>query len=173
MSVYILMIIGFGSVIFGAHFLVDGARSLARKMKVSDLVVGLTVVAFGTSLPELSVNIVSSIQGTSGITLGNIIGSNISNILLILGVSGIIFPLAVTKGTVWKEIPLSLLAALLVGILANDKLIDGISLSAITRIDGFVLVTFFIAFIYYTFSIAHEITGLKETFPAQSKLQSS
>jgi cation:H+ antiporter len=166
MLVYILMIIGFAGVIGGAHFLVDGAKSLARKLKVSDLVVGLTVVAFGTSLPELSVNIVSSIQGSSGITLGNIVGSNIANILLILGVSGVIFPLAVTKGTVWKEIPLSLLAALLLGILANDKLIDGVGLSAITRIDGLVLIAFFIVFIYYTFGIAHGITGLQEHLSA-------
>lgn len=165
MFVYLLMIIGFGSVILGAHLLVDGARSLARRMKVSDLVIGLTVVAFGTSLPELSVNIVSSIQGSSGITLGNIVGSNIANILLILGISGVIFPLAVTKGTVWKEIPLSLLAALSVGILANDKLIDGMSLSAITRIDGLVLIAFFIVFIYYTFGIAYEITGLEKYIP--------
>jgi len=156
------MIIGFGCVIAGAHFLVDGARSLARKMKVSELVIGLTLVAFGTSLPELFVNIVSSIQGSSGITLGNILGSNIANILLILGVSGIIFPLAVTKGMVWKEIPLSLLAALLLGVLANDGLIDRVCFSSLTRIDGLVLISFFVVFIYYTFGIAHEISGLEE-----------
>lgn len=166
---YILMIIGFVGVIAGAGFLVDGAKSMARKLKVSELVIGLTVVAFGTSLPELFVNIVSSIQGSSGITLGNILGSNIANILLILGVSGIISPLAVTKGTVWKEIPLSLLAALLLGILANDKLIDDASSSALTRIDGLVLIAFFIVFMYYTFGIAHEISGLGEYLPKKER----
>ncbi len=167
MLIYILMIIGFGAVVAGAHFLVDGAGSLARKLKVSDLVIGLTVVAFGTSLPELSVNIVSSIRGSYGITLGNIIGSNIANILLILGISGVIFPLAVTKGTAWKEIPLSLLAALLVGVLANDGWIDGVGFSALTRIDGLVLIAFFIVFIYYTFGIAHNATGLGEHIPGK------
>ena len=165
MLVYVLMIIGFGCVVAGAHFLVDSARSVARKLKVSELVIGLTVVAFGTSLPELFVNIVSSIKSSSGITLGNILGSNTANILLILGVSGIIFPLTVTRGTVWKEIPLSLLAALLVGVLANDKFVDGAGFSALTRTDGLALIAFFVVFMYYTFGIAHNIRRLEEHLP--------
>lgn len=169
MLVYVLMVVGFGCVITGAHFLVEGAVSVAKKLKVSELVIGLTVVAFGTSLPELFVNIVSSIQGSSGITLGNILGSNIANILLILGISGIIFPLAVTKGTVWKEIPLSLLAVLLAGVLANDRFIDRAGLSALTRIDGLVLIAFFIVFIYYTFGIAHDVSGLGGHIPQKER----
>jgi cation:H+ antiporter len=167
MLTYSLTIFGFVLVIAGAHFLVNGARSMARKLKVSELVIGLTVVAFGTSLPELFVNIIASIKGNAGIALGNILGSNIANILLILGISGIIFPLAVTKGTVWKEIPLSLLAALLLGILANDKLINDAHFSALTRIDGLVLIAFFIVFMYYTFGIAHETSGLGEYLPRE------
>lgn len=102
---YTLFAIGFLMVIKGANFLVDGASGIARILKVSDLVIGLTVVAFGTSFPELSVNIFASIGANTGIAIGNILGSNIFNILLILGVSAIIYPLKVSKGTVWKEIP--------------------------------------------------------------------
>ena len=138
---------------------------LAKRLGVSDLAIGLTVVAFGTSLPELGVNVTASIQGDTGITIGNIIGSNIANILLILGVSGVVFPLAVTKGTVWKEIPLSLLAVLLVGILANDRLIDAAPLSTLTRIDGLVLLCFFAIFLYYTASIARAVEGTEHVLP--------
>jgi len=148
-----IVFIGFFLVVTGANFLVDGASALARKLAVSDLVIGLTVVAFGTSLPELAVNVFASVKGSAGIAIGNILGSNIANILLILGVSGIIWPLVVTKGTVWREIPLSLLAAILLGVMANDKLIDNAESSALTRIDGLVLLSFFVIFIYYSFTI--------------------
>ncbi len=167
MSYVFLTVLGFVVVILGAKFLVDGAGFLAKKLKVSDLVIGLTVVAFGTSLPELSVNIVASLKGDTGIALGNILGSNIANIFLILGISGLIFPLAVTKGTVWKEIPLSLLAAILVGILANDRLIDSDSLSALTRIDGLVFLSFFIVFLFYSVSIASDVKGIEEKVPVK------
>lgn len=163
----ILLVIGFVLLIKGADFLVDGASSIARRLKISDLVIGLTVVAFGTSTPELFVNIIASIKGNSGIAIGNILGSNIANILLILGISSIIFPLSVTKGTVWKEIPLSLLAAVLLGVLANDQLIDKNGFSALTRIDGLVLISFFIIFLYYSFSIAKRVEGMDEHVPTR------
>lgn len=152
MLVYGLMAVGFVFVIKGADLFVSGASSLARRLHISDLAIGLTVVAFGTSLPELAVNVTASIRGDAGI--GNILGSNIANVLLILGVAGVIFPLAVTKSTIWKEIPLSLLAALLVGILANDLAIDGAGPSRLTHIDGIVLLCFFAIFLYYTAGIA-------------------
>jgi cation:H+ antiporter len=166
-TLILLTALGFAAVILGAHFLVNGTCSLAKRLAVSELVIGLTVVAFGTSLPELSVNITASIKGDAGIALGNILGSNIANIFLILGISSIIFPLAVTKGTVWKEIPLSLLAAILVGILANDYLIDGNKFSALTRIDGLVLISFFIIFLYYSVGIAGDVPGAREQIPAK------
>jgi cation:H+ antiporter len=151
---YILLVIGFVFLIKGADLLVDGASSVARKLHISNLVIGLTIVAFGTSAPELFVNLYASIQGTTDIAIGNIIGSNIVNMLFILGIAAIIYPLTVTKGTVWKEIPLSLLAAVLVFIMANDVLFDGMSANILTRIDGLVLIAFFIIFLYYTFGIA-------------------
>ncbi|MBA4336352.1 sodium:proton exchanger [bacterium] len=154
MIIYILFIIGFFILIKGADLLVEGSASVAKKLKISNIVIGLTIVAFGTSAPEFIVNIFASIQGNTEIAIGNILGSNIANIFLILGISAIICPLVAKKNTVWKEIPLSLLAALILGILANDILIDGDISSGLTRTDGLVLLSFFIIFLYYTFAIA-------------------
>jgi cation:H+ antiporter len=153
---YILLILGFAFLIKGAGLLVDGASSLAKKFNISNLVIGLTIVAFGTSAPELFVNLFASFNGTTDIAIGNIVGSNISNVFLILGIAAIIYPIKVSKGTVWKEIPLSLLAALLLLTMANDWLIDGVGFNALTRSDGIVLIAFFVIFIYYTFGIAKD-----------------
>lgn len=144
-----LLLAGFIVLIKSADLLVEGAKDLARKLKVSDLAIGLTVIAFGTSLPELSVNIIASINGNTDMALGNVIGSNIANILFILGVSAVIFPLSVTKGMVWKEIPLALMAAVLVGIMVNDAWLGGSEGSSLTKADGIILLVFFAAFLYY------------------------
>jgi cation:H+ antiporter len=154
MLTYILFVVGFVLLISGANLLVEGAASIAKKLSISSIVIGLTVVSFGTSAPEFIVSIFASIQGNTAIAIGNILGSNIVNILLILGVSAIIFPLATKENTVWKEIPLSLLAAILLGVMVNDTLIDGGTFSGITRIDGIVFLAFFIIFLYYTFGIS-------------------
>jgi len=153
MITYILFIIGFFLLIKGADLLVDGSASIAKKLKISSIVIGLTIVAFGTSAPEFIVNIFASVRGNSEIAIGNILGSNIANILLILGISAIIYPITAKKNTVLKEIPLSLLAAIVLGLMANDLIIDGAGFSGITRIDGFILLSFFIIFLYYTFGI--------------------
>lgn len=154
MFTYILFIVGFYFLIKGADWLVDGAASIAKKFKVSNIVIGLTIVSFGTSAPELIVNLIASFQGNSDLAIANIVGSNIANILLILGVSAAIFPLAVKHGTIFKEIPFSLLGAVILWVLANDMLVDQASFSALTRIDGVVLLAFFIIFLYYSFGIA-------------------
>lgn len=162
---YVLLLVGFVFLIKGAGFLVDGASSLAKKFNVSNLVIGLTVVAFGTSAPELFVNLFASFKGTTDIAIGNIVGSNIVNILFILGIAAIIYPLKVGKGTVWKEIPMSLLAAVLLVILANDALVDGLSFNALTRSDGIILIAFFIIFLYYTVGIAKNQNGNEDQVP--------
>ncbi|KKP33107.1 MAG: sodium:proton exchanger [Candidatus Staskawiczbacteria bacterium RIFOXYB2_FULL_32_9] len=167
---YILFVIGFFFLIKGADLLVDGASSVAKKFGISALVIGLTIVSFGTSMPELIVNIFASINGNTDIAIGNILGSNIANILLILGVSAIIYPLAVKKGTAWKEIPFSFLAVIVLAIMANDVFLDKTSYSAITRIDGFILLSFFIIFMYYIFSISK--TGANETQEKEPKIYS-
>jgi cation:H+ antiporter len=167
MLTYVLFLIGFVFLIRGADFLVDGASSVARMLNVSDLVIGLTVVAFGTSTPELSVNVIASFKDSASIAIGNVLGSNIANILLILGVSSVIYPLAVTKGTVWKEIPFSLLAAIVLLFMANDQFIDKTVASALTRIDGLTFLCFFTIFIYYTFSIAERVEGMETHVPVR------
>ncbi len=150
----ILLVIGFGLLIKGADWLVGGASSIAKQFGIRDIVIGLTVVSFGTSAPELIVSTFSAASGETDLAIGNIIGSNISNILLILGISAAIYPLSVHKGTVWKEIPFALLAAMAAFFLINDELIDGSAISAITRIDGFILLLFFAIFLYYTYGIS-------------------
>ncbi|MEW6610576.1 MAG: calcium/sodium antiporter [Patescibacteria group bacterium] len=150
----ITLIIGLAILIAGAEALVRGASSLARRLGITSLVIGLTVVAFGTSTPELFVNLYSSFKGASDIAIGNIIGSNIANILLILGLSAIIAPLAVKKNTVWKEIPFALLAVVLVFLMGNDALFDKVQFNELTRTDGFALIAIFIIFMYYIVSIA-------------------
>lgn len=158
MSTYILFVIGFVVLIKGADLLVDGSSALAKRLGVSALVIGLTIVAFGTSTPELVVNILASMQGNTDIAIGNVLGSNIVNILLILGVSAILYPLRVQKGTVWKEIPFALLAVVILSLMANDMYIDGEPSSSLSRIDGFVLISFFIIFLYYIFGLAKNDT---------------
>ncbi|MBI2551816.1 calcium/sodium antiporter [Candidatus Uhrbacteria bacterium] len=146
--------IGIILLIYGARLLVDGGSSLAKRLGISPLVIGLTIVSFGTSAPELVVNVVASIRGSAEIVIGNVIGSNIMNLLLILGISAVIFPLKVQSSTVWKEIPMSLLAALAVIIMANDAFIDGLTLNILSRSEGLVLLFFFIIFLYYTYGIS-------------------
>ncbi len=149
-----ILIIGFVVLIKGADWLVKGGSSIAKRFGISSIVIGLTVVAFGTSAPELLVNIMASINGSSEIVVGNVLGSNIANTLLILGVAAIILPLAIRRGTVLIQVPLSLLAIVVLGVVANDILIDGDVANFITRIDGIILLLFFAVFLYYTFSIA-------------------
>jgi cation:H+ antiporter len=151
MLTYLLFAIGFFFLIKGASFLVDGASALAKKWGVSELAIGLTVVAFGTSAPELIVNIIASFKGTADIALGNIIGSNISNILLILGVTALISPLAIKRGTVWKEIPFSVAAVAILFYLANDVLLQGKGMAFLSRYDGLAMIIMFSLFIFYAF----------------------
>ncbi len=173
---YILFIFGFILLIKGADLLVDGSSSLAKRFGISSIVIGLTIVAFGTSMPELIVNILASINGNTDIAIGNILGSNIANILLILGISAVIYPLAVKRGTVWKEIPFAFLAVIVFAIMANDRLIDNGLSSVLSRIDGLVLISFFAIYLVYVFGIsrvesADIVEGLPRVHPmAQSFL---
>lgn len=150
MEVYILFVVGFVLLIKSADWLVDGASSIARSLKVSELVIGLTIVAFGTSLPELFVNIFASYAGNPDLAIGNVVGSNIANILLILGTSAMIVPLTVHRTIVIREIPMSLLASIALILMVNDAAIDGLSFSTISRVDGMLLLCFFAVFMYYT-----------------------
>lgn len=148
------IIVGLVILILGAEGLVRGASSLAAKLRISPLVIGLTVVSFGTSAPELTVNLLSAMQGSPDLAVANVVGSNIANILLILGICAIIVPLSVKSSTVWKEIPLALLGVVLIFIMGNDRLFDGIPVNAITRTDGIALLALMAIFMYYIFGMA-------------------
>jgi Ca2+/Na+ antiporter len=155
----VLMLIGFLLLIKGADLLVQGAAAAARRIGVSDLTIGLTVVGFGTSTPELVVNIMAGVQGTTALAIGNVLGSNIANVFLILGVTALILPLEVTSQTVWREIPMSLLAAIVLAILANDQFLDGEAVSLLARSDGLVFLCFFSVFLYYTVAATLQVQG--------------
>ncbi len=162
----LLLTAGLVSVILGAVWLVDGAGAAARRLHVSELAIGLTVVAFGTSLPELTVNIFAAVQGQPDVAIGNITGSNLANILLILGISTLIYPLHVEKGTVWKEIPLCFLASLIVTAFCMDTFLDHAPRAVLTRSEGIALLGFFVIFLYYTAGISNDLPGLSEHVPS-------
>lgn len=151
MLTLLLLIIGFLPLIFGALLLVDGASSIAARFHVPNLVIGLTIVAFGTSAPELVVNLIAAFNKNSPLVLGNVLGSNIFNILGIIGIAALIYPLQVKSRTTWIEVPLSFLAAAVLLVMAHKQLIDGAPFDSIVRTDGIVLLLFFSIFIAYSF----------------------
>jgi cation:H+ antiporter len=153
MSIFFL-VGGLTVILLSANALVGGASSLAKRFNISDLVIGLTIVSIGTSTPELAISVISAVKGNTDIAVGNVLGSNIANILLILGISAIVYPLTVQKNTQYKEIPLGLLAVVLIGFMGNDIFFDNADSNIISRIDGIVLLCFFIVFLYYIFQIA-------------------
>ncbi len=153
----LFLLVGLALLVKGADWLVDGASSLAKRIGISDLSIGLTVVAFGTSMPELVVNVTSSLSGASDIAIGNIVGSNTANILLILGICAILTNVSVQTSTVWKEIPFALLASAVLYFMANDTLLDG-GIAELTRSEGLVLISFFLIFLWY-------IAGMRRSDP--------
>jgi cation:H+ antiporter len=148
---FVWLIAGFAILIFGADFLVSGSSSIAKKMGISNLAIGLTVVAFGTSMPELLVSVQSSLKGYNDAAFGNIIGSNNFNLLFILGIAGLIYPLVVQRNTIKYEVPLSLLAAGVLFLLVNDKMILGSEGNFLSRIDSLILLLFFGGFLLYIY----------------------
>lgn len=150
----ILLLAGFVLLIFGADKLVEGASALAKRFGIPNIVIGLTIVAFGTSAPEFVVNFFASINNNTDMVLGNVLGSNIFNVLGILGVCAIIYPLKVKSGTTWIEIPLSFLSAILLLVISSDIWLDGTTINIIGRSEGFVLLSFFIIFLVYNLQIA-------------------
>lgn len=156
--IYILLLLGFVLLIKGADWLVDGAVSVASRLGISDLVIGLTIVSMGTSMPELIVSIIASTNGSSELAIGNVLGSNIANVLLILGVTAIVCNLPVHRNTILSEVPFSLAAALLVGFLANAGLGDDTPNKplSISQLDGIIILFFFFLFMAYVLVVAKE-----------------
>ena len=152
----ILLTIGFVILIKGADIFVEGASGIAENLKVPKILIGLTIVAFGTSAPEFAVSIKSLLSNSGDIVLGNVIGSNILNILLILGTSSLIHSLNVKSATVKKELPITLLISTLFAVLLSDNLFDKGAVNSFSRSDGVILVLFFMVFIYYLISISRK-----------------
>ena len=158
----VLLIFGFVILIKGADFLVDGASAVAKKFNISDMIIGLTIVSFGTSAPELVVNIGAALEGKSAMIIGNVLGSNIFNTCLIVGVAGLIYPLAVQKATVRKELPFSIFIIVLMFFLANDALVFG-GVNTVSHIDGGILLLFFLAFLYYVYASSKNVANSEAT----------
>ncbi len=152
--VYVFFIIGLALLVKGADWLVSGASATARKAGVSDLFIGLTIVAFGTSSPELFVNIFASIADKPAVAIGNVVGSNIINILLILGLCCSIFPLTVKSSTVYRETPFATLAPLVLFFFAADSFINREAFSFVTRSESLAMLSFFGIFLFYVFTTA-------------------
>lgn len=151
---FLILLLGLGLILVGANWLTDGASALAKRFSISDLVIGLTIVAFGTSTPEFVVSLTAALEGSAELAIGNVVGSNIFNIFMILGVTSVVSPIVVGRSTMSKEIPLVILSSLVVYFCACDVSLDGAASSVISRVEGLLLLGFFAIFMGYTFSIA-------------------
>lgn len=171
-----LLVLGLVVLIFGANYMVEGASALAKKFNISNLAIGLTIVAFGTSAPELVVNTFAAADGYSDIVFGNVIGSNNFNLFIILGITGLITPLAVQSSTAWKEIPISLIAVVILFIMVNDQLIFSGQSSILGTLDGFILLFCFLAFLFYVYkqlkndNVVEEEDGIKLLSPLKTTI---
>ena len=160
---------GAALVLLGADKLTDGSVGLARRFSISETVIGLTVVAFGTSLPEFVVSLLASLNGAASMGIGNVVGSNLFNTLMIVGVTAIVAPIIIQKSTIRKDIPFSLLASVILGALALDQMLeDNASINVLDRGDGIALLGFFAVFMAYTFNIARPATQTEQAADPQS-----
>ena len=148
------LVLGLVLILVGASALTDGASAIARRSGISELVIGLTIVAFGTSAPELVITAMSAAQGSAGIAIGNVVGSNIFNVLVIIGVTSMLRPISIERSIMANEIPMVILSALVLLVMGNGPLLDGEGSSVLSRVDGIVLLLFFALFMRYTFSRA-------------------
>ena len=154
----LFLVIGLALVLLGANFLTDGASGLARRLHIPEIVIGLTIVSFGTSAPELAISLSSALQGSADMAAGNVIGSNIMNTLLIVGVTSIVAPIVITRNTLANEIPLCVLASLMMWACCADPFLSGEPVSVISRSEGLMLLGFFSIFMAYTFAISkHDV----------------
>lgn len=150
---YLLFFLGIILLIKSADYLVRGSSSLAEKIHIPTIFIGITIVSIGTTMPELIVNILAAIKGVPEIAFGNILGSIMANIFLVLGITAIITPIKIERNAVWKEIPLALVAIIILFVVSNSIMIDGVNFNTITRTSGIVMLLFFFVFIYYSIEV--------------------
>ncbi|MFC4322143.1 calcium/sodium antiporter [Litchfieldia salsa] len=165
---YLLLLVGFALLIKGADYFVEGASTIAQTLRVSPMLIGLTIVAFGTSAPEASVSFIAALEGNSDVAIGNVVGSNIFNTTFILGATAIVFPLAVQSDTIRKEIPFALLGAISLLILISDVQLQFSEVNLITRTEGILLLLFFVIFLYYVFEMARNNRNTQEEVPTDT-----
>lgn len=155
----IILIIGLVLILAGANWLVDGSSSIARKFGISEFVIGLTIVGIGTSAPEMVVSFLSSIQGKSEMAVGNVVGSNIFNSLMILGITALVAPLVITKSNIRKDIPLNIFVTLLLILLGKSASMFGIGASdSLCRLEGLILLLIFVLYLWSSFKSGKEET---------------
>jgi len=143
---YILLLIGLALLLVAANYLVDSSVAIAQRAKISNFIIGLTIVGIGTSAPELFVSVSSALKGSGDIAMGNVLGSNIANVLLIMGVTALILPFPIERLQRRRDIPFVILASLFVMLIANDTIVPGIQANSLSRLDGIVLLVCFIAY---------------------------
>lgn len=153
---YVLLIVGFALLMVGANYFVKGASNISSLLRVPPILVGLTIVSFGTSSPEATVSIIAALNGNDDVSLGNVVGSNMFNTLFVLGVTAFIAPLVVNSQTIRKEIPFSFLASITLIVLMADIFLQDFTQNALTRSDGIVLLLIFAVFLYYIFELARK-----------------
>ena len=158
----LLLIGGLILILLGANGLTDGAASMAKRFRIPPIVIGLTIVAFGTSAPELTVSVSSALKGSADIAIGNVVGSNIFNTLMIVGCTALFAPIVITRNTLRKEIPLCILSSIVLLICANDVFLDKASENILNRVDGLLLLCFFVIFMGYTFAIASKPATIEQ-----------
>lgn len=160
----VYIVLGIVLVLKGADFLTEGASALARRMSVPEIVIGLTIVAAGTSAPELFVSIMSAVKGTPDLAVGNVVGSNIFNSMLIVGCAAMVAPMVISRSTVKKDIPFAVMASVLLVVLCLDGFGSlNIIGNSISRLDGIILLAGFVAFMLYTFRVAKKASGNSES----------
>lgn len=158
----LLLIGGLILILLGANGLTDGAASVAKRFHIPPIVIGLTIVAFGTSAPELTVSVSSALKGSADIAIGNVVGSNIFNTLMIVGCTALFAPIVITRNTLRKEIPLCILSSIVLLICANDVFLDKAPENILNRVDGLLLLCFFVIFMGYTFAIASKPVTMEQ-----------
>ncbi len=164
----IWLIVSLALILIGANALTDGSSAIAKRMGISDLIIGLTVVAFGTSTPELVISIVAAADGNPSIAVGNIVGSNILNILLIIGLTALVRPIFIKKSIMTNEIPMLILSSVILLVLGYSAALDGIATPTVTRVNGIFLLIFFLLFMRYTFASAKSAPQSGEKDPAEA-----
>ncbi len=161
LSSFVMLAIGFAVLLLGAHWLVKGASSLAKRFNVPQIVIGLTIVAFGTSTPELIVNVIAALKGSPDISFGNVIGSNNLNVYLVLGICTLLYPMQVKRATTYREIPFALLSSVVLLLMVNDQWFGTGAVNLLSRGDGFILIGLFVLFMIYAHNLSKQGSDLQ------------